>query len=98
MNTTICNAIRERLVLTLNYDWGYRSVEPHVYGINSKGNELIRAYQVGGQSKSGENVGWKLFRVDEIKSLSASGTKFSGPRIGYNRQDKAMDQQIYCAL
>ncbi len=98
MNSTICNAIRECRLLRLNYDWGYRAVEPHAYGLNDNGHELLRAYQIGGTSQSGETVGWKLFRVDEISGLHTTEDHFSGPRQGYKRGDKALDQTIYCQL
>jgi hypothetical protein len=95
---SICTAIAQKRLLRLTYDWGTRTVEPHAYGRNSKGHELLRSYQVGGDSRSGESEGWKLFRVDEIRSLAMSEDTFAGPRPGYRRGDRAMDAEIYCEL
>lgn len=98
MNPAICEAIREHRVLQLNYHWGHRVVEPHTYGLNDNGHELLRVYQVSGASESGEHRGWKLLRVDEIRGLQILDEQFQGPRPGYNRGDRAMDQAIYCQL
>jgi hypothetical protein len=94
----IATAIRERRLIRLVYDGGYRTVEPHAHGHNNKKNhDLLRAYQVSGSSKSFEYVGWKLFRCDEMLSFQVLEDRFSGPRDGYKRGDKALDQ-IYSEL
>ena len=95
---SICTAINECKLINLVYEWGSRIVEPHAYGLNDNGNELLRAYQVSGASESGEHSGWKLFQIDEIRSLSVLEKTFSGPRPGYKRGDKALDERIYCQL
>ena len=98
MNPVICEAIHERRLLRLNYHWGHRIVEPHAYGLNDNGHELLRVFQVSGASESGEHHGWKLLRVDEIHGLEILKEQFEGSRLGYKHGDKAMDQRIYCQL
>ncbi len=98
MNARISMAIAGRHVLRLNYDWSFRTVEPHAYGVGSEGQELLRVYQVGGVSQSNEPIGWKLFRVDEIRSLDVLGETFSAPRPGYRRNDRALTRTIYAQL
>jgi len=98
MNPAISDAIRNRKVLRLTYNWGYREVEPHCYGVNDNGHELLRCYQTSGDSKSNEPQGWKIFRVDEITQIAATQTSFAGPRPDYRPGDKAMTRQIYCQL
>ena len=90
-------AIRLRLVVHLRYDWGHRVVEPHVYGLDRQGQELLRAFQVGGHSESGQPFGWKLFRVDEIENVHLPGHRFKGPRREYKRADPAI-KRIYAQL
>ena len=97
MHTAICDAIRERRLIRFYYDGGQREVEPHCYGQGKSGHDLLRGYQVSGVSRSGEAVGWKLFRVDEMTGLSASADRFSAARAGYDRFDDAMTQ-VYCSL
>ena len=86
---TIASAIRNRQLLSCSYDGFARVVEPHTYGIDSKGHYAVRAYQVRGGSESGEFVGWKLFHVSEMHQLSVLAERFSGPRPKYKRGDKA---------
>ena len=90
-------AIRNRSVVHLRYDWGHRVVEPHVYGLNKDGHELLRAFQTGGHSESKVSFGWKLFRVDEIQKLQLPGKRFKKPRRGYKRDDPAISR-IYAQL
>lgn len=93
--SAICEAIQSRKVLRFYYDGGFRHVEPFCYGLGTSDNELLRAYQIGGASESNEFRGWKLFKVDEISSLSITDDTFEIRRQGYNPNDSAM-QQIYC--
>jgi hypothetical protein len=97
MNSLLITAIRERKVIRFYYKGGYRFAEPHCYGASKEGNELLRAYQTGGYSESGNPVGWKLLRLDEFSNLSITGDSFAGPRPQYNPNDPAM-ASIYCCL
>lgn len=97
MNLTICRAIQERRVIRFYYDGGYRLAEPHCYGVSKDEKELLRAYQIGGYSESGQSQGWKLFRVEELSSISITDESFPGARPLYNRSDKAM-VTVYCCL
>jgi len=72
-------------------------VQPRCYGVSRDGKELLRAYQIGGHSESGQSAGWKLFRLDDVSNLSVTDDSFQGPRPPYNTNDKAM-ATIYCCL
>jgi len=95
MNAMICSAIRSRQVLRFSYDGGWRTVEPFCHGISTAGNEVLRGYQTGGYSESGNPVGWKLFQVSKIASPTPTGQTFSGARPGYNPNDAAMTS-VHC--
>lgn len=97
MDQIICVAINDQRLLRFYYDPGWRTVEPHAHGMSTAGNEVLRAYQTGGASASGEPVNWKLFRVDRISNLELLEETFSEPRPGYKRGDPQMTQ-IYCEL
>lgn len=90
MDTIIADAIRDRERLDFSYPPGNRLIEPHVLGRSGDGNLLLRAYQFAGASASGEHENWKLFRLDRVGHVSPSGQQFSGPRSGYNPNDRAM--------
>jgi len=86
----ICEAIRTRSVVQFYYDGGLRIVEPHCHGVSKNGNELLRGYQTGGYSQSGESIGWKLFSVNKISRMQQTGEIFPSNRTDYNPNDKAM--------
>lgn len=89
MRETILKAIEKQLLLELYYDGAIRIVEPHCYGLTTKGNEAIRAFQVGGYSSSGK-MGWKLYDLSKASSISLLDEKFNYPRDGYRSGDSAM--------
>ena len=93
----ISRAIREKRLLTFSYDGYSRTVEPHTYGIDVKGHESVRAYQVGGGSSSGEYRGWKMFHVSEMSGLSVTSAHFASARLDYKPGDKAFST-IYAQL
>ena len=98
MRTNICSAISAKQVIQFYYNGGTRLVEPFCYGVHrDTGNEVLRSYQVGGHSESGEPVGWKLFRVAEISNLVVTDKHFTGVRDYYNPNDSAM-KTIYCRV
>ncbi len=95
MNTAICAAIKSQAVVEFYYDGGFRTVEPHCHGISTAGNEVLRGYQTGGYSRSGNPVDWKLFVVAEISHLRQTGATFSANRPGYNPADRGM-RSVHC--
>lgn len=98
-DTLIRSAIAVQQVLVLRYEgWtSDRAIEPHTYGRDAKGDDLIRAWQESGGSASGERIGWKLFKTSKIVSMSLSAGTFTGTRAGYKRGDPSM-QTIYAEL
>jgi hypothetical protein len=98
VNSTIIQAINEKRLLALDYDPGPRIIEPCAYGVSGEGHFLLRAFQTSGASASGEQINWKLFRTDRIRSIRVLEERFAYPRPGYRRGDKAMAGGIYSQL
>ncbi|MES2765368.1 MAG: WYL domain-containing protein [Bacteroidota bacterium] len=92
MNEKIIEAINERRIIGFYYDGGYRTVEPYVYGVSGTGHEVLRAYQLGGHSDSGEHEGWKLFKTSRIKNLVETGEFFTDVRSDFNKEDPAVKE------
>lgn len=89
MNPSVVQAIKQRKVLELRYHGYSRIVEPHAYGRDKDGDEILRCYQTSGGSESGERAGWKLLKVREVFSLHLTNNRFTAlPE--YKRNDKAM--------
>jgi hypothetical protein len=93
MNLTITQAIKEKKLLELRYHGYARTVEPHAYGRDKGGDEILRCYQTSGGSESGEREGWKLLKVRDVISLHLINGEFS-IRRDYKRNDKAMERII----
>ena len=91
MNPTIVEAINNRNSLELRYSGYSRQVEPHAYGRDKEGDEILRCFQTAGGSVSGERAGWKLLKVRDIYSLHAQKEQFN-PRPEYRRGDKSMER------
>lgn len=89
MKAEITEAIAKHNLLELRYHGYSRTVEPHAYGRDKSGDEVLRCYQINGGSESGERVGWKLLKVADVFSIQALKQSFS-PRSEYKRDDKAM--------
>lgn len=96
MKDELCSAIDNLLMIELRYSGYSRTVEPHAYGRDKGGDEILRCYQVSGGSESGEREGWKLLKVREVYSLHSTRRKFSA-RPNYKKGDKAMDY-IFCQV
>jgi len=90
MNQLICQAIREKRVLSFSYDGYPRVVEPHCHGVSTAGNSVLRCYQISGGSSSGTVPGWHMMKTDKIIGLTDYQSVFAGPRPEYKRGDKRM--------
>jgi hypothetical protein len=84
------DAIEKKLCLELTYDGFVRVVEVHAIGESSAGHIVMRVWQVEGGSVSNERVGWKMLRLDEIRSLAICATASEAPREGFKRGDRQM--------
>ena len=97
MDPTICSAIESRSVISFYYNGGMRTVEPFCHGGGRRGQDLLRGYQIEGYSESGNAVGWKLFRTDQMADVSETGHRFNGNRPEYEPYDSAMSV-IHCNI
>lgn len=97
MNQTIIDAIKNRCVLRIEYHGFYRLVEPHTYGVNALGHDVLSGYQTEGGSKSNASQGWKLLLVNEVRAIAMTDTAFQGARRDYVRNTETM-QRIYAQL
>ena len=91
MNQLIIDAVNGRKCLELRHHGYSRIVEPHAYGRDKDGDEVLRCYQTSGGSVSGERAGWKLLKVREIFSLHLLKEVFL-VRKAYKKGDKAMER------
>lgn len=90
MKKEIINAIENQNLLEFEYEGYSRIVEPHCYGLTTKGNEAIRAYQVDGYSSSGR-MGWKLYDLSKADNFEILDDIFE-TRGDYKQGDKGMSE------
>lgn len=82
-------AVNQRQLLTFTYDDKLRVVEPHAYGIDKHGDQVIRAFQVDGESATTRSS-WKLFKVNRMVDARIVEGTSAAPRPGYKPGDKVM--------
>lgn len=95
MQDVICQAITEKRLLELHYDGHAYRVAPHVYGIDTAGEELLSCYQVWGGTDD-EPAGWKSFRLAGISQLKLTANRFL-PRPEYQGNNGAI-ARIFCQV
>ncbi len=84
----ISTSMDKKLRMQIDYNGQTRVIEVHTFGINTKGNSAIRAFQVRGGSNSNQPVGWKPILTDSITNFSILDESAETPRPGYKKGDK----------
>jgi hypothetical protein len=96
-STLICEAIRKRLLLEFVYQGKRRVVAPYCHGVSTRGLEVLRAVQVGGESGSGKLGMGKLWALTDMIGLRLLEEPFAANDPLYNPNDSAM-KQIHCRV
>ncbi|HML06005.1 MAG TPA: hypothetical protein VK426_09545 [Methanobacterium sp.] len=91
----ICSAVTSKKLLQFNYEDSTRIVEPYCYGLTKDDNEVLRAYQVKGHSKSGHPIGWKLFSASKMENIIVSDEFFP---IGHQHATEPVIKKTYCCI
>ena len=74
-----------------------RVVEPHRFGVNGAGHEMLSGWLRAGYSHSDPAGGWRNYLVSEIHALQVLDAPFAGTRPGYAAHDHRMPQ-VYAEL
>jgi predicted DNA-binding transcriptional regulator YafY len=91
----ITDAIRNKKIVTIYYlgdeneGRGYRDIEIYTFGVSTRGNKVISAFQLDGSSKTASDgtqplPGWRTFRLDRIQTYKPTLNSFSEPKPGFN--------------
>lgn len=97
MKDIIIDAIENRKLLEFYYKDHYRVVEPHTFGVSSKGNNSLSAFQIEGTSERNNVPDWGLFNIDNMEGLKILKESFEGTRPKYSKGDIRMIE-IYIEL
>ena len=87
----LTSAINNRKVVTFTYDEKPRMIEPHAVGTDSKGDIVLRGFQIDGESQTSPRA-WKLFKAEKIVDLEVTNVTFISARPGYKTGDRAMTE------
>jgi len=95
------DAMNKRRIVALSYDddedpggKGQRWLEVYCYGSSLADNDIIRVYQVGGDTKTIQ-PGWKTFRTDRIDNFQILGGTFEEPRPLFNPTGDRSMKRVY---
>jgi len=67
--STILEAMEGTQFVIFLYGESDRVVAPFALGVSSKGNPLLRGYQVEGLSLSGKGPGWRVFQIEKMERV-----------------------------
>jgi hypothetical protein len=96
-NHAICDAIRHRHLLAFDYQERPRVVAPYCHGWSARGVELLRAIQVGGESRSGGFGFGKLWHVLQMQNIRVTTEAFEPDDPDYEPEDGAM-ARVHCRV
>jgi len=71
----------------------YRLVEPHVLG-EFDGKSQLLAYQIAGETTSGNLPNWRRVDIDRITNVAVLNTRFPGPRTSPGGPSSIFDKTI----
>lgn len=97
LRAQLCAAIRRRSLVMFEYGDLIRVVEPHRFGINSAGHEMLSGWLRAGYSRSDPAGGWRNYLVRDVSALQVLDAPFAGTRPGYVAPDPRM-REVYCEL
>ena len=93
----LCAAIRRRSLVMFEYGDLIRVVEPHRFGVNSAGHEMLSGWLRAGYSRSDPAGGWRNYLLSDLSALQVLDAPFAGTRPGYAAHDARM-REVYCEL
>jgi hypothetical protein len=93
----LCGAITRRSLVMFEYGDLIRVVEPHRFGVNSAGHEMLSGWLRAGYSRSDPAGGWRNYLLSDVSALQVLDAPFAGTRPGYAAHDQRM-REVYCEL
>jgi hypothetical protein len=97
LRAQLCGAIQRRSLVMFEYGDLIRVVEPHRFGVNSAGHEMLSGWLRAGYSRSDPAGGWRNYLLRDVSALQVLDAPFAGTRPGYAAQDARM-REVFCEL
>jgi hypothetical protein len=96
-NQLITQAIKERRKLHFTYHGKSRVVDPHVFGISTKGNKVVLCWQTGGFYSKNDLPNWRMFETHEIQGLRIGNECFT-PQLKRHNKYESNIQTVYATI
>jgi hypothetical protein len=93
----LCEAIATKTLLALTYEGHPRVVAPYSHGFTRAGDEVLRAVQLRGSSRSGHFAGGKLWTVSKMRLVRTLDERFVADDPDYQPNDSAM-LRVHCRV
>jgi hypothetical protein len=93
----LCEAIATKTLLALTYEGHPRVVAPYCHGFTRAGDEVLRAVQLRGSSRSGRFGKGKLWTVSKMRLVRTLDERFVPDDPDYEPDDSAM-ARIHCRI
>jgi hypothetical protein len=93
----LCEAIRTKHLLAFTYDGHPRVVAPYCHGFTRAGDEVLRAVQLRGSSRSGHFGTGKLWTVSKMRLARSLAEPLVADDPDYEPNDSAM-ARIHCRV
>ena len=97
MLALLCDAIGTGKLLAFTYDGLARVVAPYCHGFTRTGDEVLRAVQVRGSSRSGHFASGKLWTVSKMRLVRTLDEGFVADDPDYEPNDSAM-ARVHCRI
>lgn len=97
MLALLCEAIATRKLLAFSYEGLARIVAPYGHGFTQAGDEILRAVQVGGASRSGHFASGKLWTVSKMRLVRTLDEGYAADDPKYEPNDSAM-ARVHCRV
>ncbi|WP_040603411.1 MULTISPECIES: hypothetical protein [Parasutterella] len=88
----LVSAIKEKRIVTFNYDGLDRVVECATLGYTTAGMPAVRGYQIEGDTHSGTVPCWRLFLIDRIRGLVLTEEHFYSEPPFYKKSDPSFSR------
>jgi hypothetical protein len=93
----LCEAIGTRKLLAFSYEGLARVVAPYFHGFTLAGDEVLRAVQMRGSSRSGHFGSGKLWTVSKMRLVRTLEEGFVADDPDYEPNDSAM-ARVHCRI
>jgi len=94
MQDVICQAIREKRLLTVLYKNLERVVEPYLPFATKAGDLVLHSWQVEGEYEKTPPPDWCDMRLSDISSITLLNRTFEQPHPKYNRESPRFHRVI----